>query len=306
MDMKKKTILLQVCILLVILAAILLTPPDQKGLLSGTPPSTPSPTVPAVLRPTPTLLALSTAAPTTRPALVEAAPTPAALADPIGSILAQINPDRLLLDLQYLSGEKPVCSAGGCQVIKNRLTGSQGLQAARDYVSAELSRLGYTVHSQDWSMTGYADQNLVAVKAGAADVNGAIYLVAHLDGVKPVGEERFPAADDNASGVVSLLETARVLSSLSFNRTIIFLITSGEEQGTLGALSYLDQLPQSELSQVKAALNVDMVGYDTNQDGVMELWHAGHAPSIALAEVMSDTIQTYGIRLAPRFIVGCG
>jgi Zn-dependent M28 family amino/carboxypeptidase len=84
------------------------------------------------------------------------------------------------------------------------------------------------------------------------------------------------------------------------------LFTTGEEQGTLGVQSYIDQLTPQELGSIKYVVNVDMVGYDGNGDGVMELWHGGHTPSMALTQTMSDTIQAYQLDLSPGFVVGCG
>lgn len=52
----------------------------------------------------------------------------------------------------------------------------------------------------------------------------------------------FPAADDNASGVVDLLEAARVLSKYSFDRTLVFFFSTGEEEGALGVKSYLNDI----------------------------------------------------------------
>jgi Zn-dependent M28 family amino/carboxypeptidase len=44
-----------------------------------------------------------------------------------------------------------------------------------------------------------------------------------------------PGADDDASGVASVLELARVMSKHSFDATIIFAAFSGEEQGLFGS-----------------------------------------------------------------------
>ena len=221
-------------------------------------------------------------------------------------MLGQVNQDRALNDLRRLTGEEPICAAGTCYTIANRLTGSEGLHWATDYISKELVSLGYSVEFQNWSRSGYADRNLIARKAGVLSPTEEIYFVAHVDGVKKGVEERFPAADDDASGVVDNLELARILTSHTFSRTVVLLFTTGEEQGMLGARSHLAQLSPLELASIKYAVNVDMVGYDGNRDGAMEVWHGGQAPSMALTQVMSETIRAYQLDLAPGFIVGCG
>jgi hypothetical protein len=224
----------------------------------------------------------------------------------VWEMLGQVNPDRTLNDLRQLTGEEPICTSSGCYTIINRLTGSEGLHWATDYISEELASLGYPVEVQNWSRSGYADRNLIVRKTGMYSPTEEIYFVAHVDGGEPGVDERFPAADDDGSGAVDNLELARILSSHAFSRTVVLLFTTGEEQGKLGSRSYIAQLSPEELSSIKYAVDVDMVGYDGNRDEAMELWHGGHAPSMALTQMMSETIGAYELDLAPGFVVGCG
>jgi len=224
----------------------------------------------------------------------------------VWEMLGQVNQNRALSDLRRLTGEEPICAGTDCYTITNRVTGSEGLHRATDYVFNSLVSLGYSVAFRSWSRSESSDRNVIARKTGVYAPSEEIYFVAHVDGVKPSAEERFPAADDDASGVVDNLELARILSSHSFSRTVVLLFTTGEEQGTLGVRSYLDQLSPQELGSIKYAVDVDMVGYDGNRDGVMELWHGGHAPSMAVTQIMSETIVAYQLDLIPRFVVGCG
>ena len=226
--------------------------------------------------------------------------------DQIWEMLGQVNSNRVVNDLRRLSGEEPICTSSGCTTIANRQTGSAGLHWALDYIDAELASLGYSVESQDWSRDGWSDRNLVARKVGVSAPDEAVYIIAHVDGVQLTGEERFPAADDNASGAADILELARVMSTFSFSRTVVLLFSTGEEHGALGVNSYLDQLPDQELSRIKYAVDVDMVGYDADRDGVMQLWPGDDPPSLALTQMMSETIGAYQLDLIPRFHPGCG
>jgi acetylornithine deacetylase/succinyl-diaminopimelate desuccinylase-like protein len=218
----------------------------------------------------------------------------------IRELLEEINRDRALTDLRKLTGEEPICIHSDCYTITNRLTGSNGLYWAKKYIYEELNNLGYIVEVQDWSLSGYTDQNLVATKPGVTFPNEVIYLVAHLDGVYS------PAADDNGSGAVDILELARILSPQLFSRTIVLLFSTGEEQGTLGVKSHLSQLSPEELDSIQYVVNIDMIGYDANADTVMELWHGDHAPSFALTQMMNETILAYQLNLEPHLVVGCG
>jgi acetylornithine deacetylase/succinyl-diaminopimelate desuccinylase-like protein len=221
-------------------------------------------------------------------------------------MLGQVDEERALNDLRRLTGEEPICVSSGCYTIANRQTGSEGLHRAMDYLFENLVSLGYSVEFRDWSRSGQADRNLVARKTGVVSPTEEVYFVAHVDGVGGDAVERFPAADDDASGAVDNLELARILSKHSFGRTVVLLFSTGEEQGTLGVESYLAQLSRQELRSIRYVVDVDMVGYDGNRDRVMELWHGGHSPSLALAEMMSETIRTYQLDLVPTLVVGCG
>ncbi len=224
----------------------------------------------------------------------------------VREMLGQVDRARALRDLRRLTGEEPICAGTDCYTITNRLTGSEGLKRATDYIAKELVSLGYSVELKNWSRSGRSDRNVIARKPGSRAPAEEVYLVAHVDGVRPNAKERFPAADDNASGAVDLLEVARILSSQQFSRTVVLLFSTGEEQGKLGVRSYLDQLSPSEIDAIKVAVDIDVVGYDGNRDGVMELWHGGRPQSTVVTEMMSETIKAYRLDLAPRLVVGCG
>ncbi len=230
---------------------------------------------------------------------------PMAPDDLIRELIEQIDINRALNDLRKLTGEEPICLYDECYTIVNRLTGSLGLQWAKDYVYAELDRLGYSIEIRDWSLAGFVDQNLIARKPGTILPEEEIYFIAHLDGRNLDGVVRGPAADDNASGVVDILELARVLSNRMLSRTVVLLISTGEEYGCLGVRSYLDQLSVEELGAIKYVVNIDMVGYDANRDGAMELWSGDHAPSLVLAQMLSEKIPEYQLGLTPRIVSGC-
>ena len=225
--------------------------------------------------------------------------------DIVQEMVGRIDKDRILTDLRRLTGEVPICTDNGCYTITDRLTGGEGLKWAKDYIYKELTDVGYSVEFQDWSLEGKADQNLIVRKPGIFFPGEEVYFVAHLDGAKKGAGSQFPAADDNASGAVDILELARIMSSYSFSRTLVLFFSTGEEQGALGVRSYLNKLTPEKLSSIRAVVNIDMIGYDNDRDGVMELWSGDHPPSLALTNVMSDTIRAYQLNLIPRIVTGC-
>ncbi len=214
-------------------------------------------------------------------------------------ILEQIDQNKTLAYLRQFTGETPICIEDECHTIQSRETGSDGLQWTKAYIRKELVDLGYSVQVLDWSREGYAEQNLMVRKPGVISPEEEIYFVAHMDGVDS------PAADDNASGVVDLLSLASSLNTYSFDRTIVFFFSTGEEHGALGVSSYVDQLSLAELNTIKYVVNIDMVGYDADQDGAMELWPGDLPASLEFADDISQTIKTAQLDLVPSIVTGC-
>ena len=66
-------------------------------------------------------------------------------------------------------------------------------------------------------------------------------------------------ADDNASGVATILEIARRLRAHPPKRSVAIVAFSGEELGLLGSQYFVDH-PPFALDSVQAMLNFDMVG----------------------------------------------
>ena len=81
--------------------------------------------------------------------------------------------------------------------------------------------MGYTPERQSFS---YLGQEVANVMAGRREASGYYILGAHFDTVAGT-----PGADDNASGVAVLLETARLAGSLSPPRPWAFIGFTTEE-----------------------------------------------------------------------------
>jgi Zn-dependent M28 family amino/carboxypeptidase len=93
-----------------------------------------------------------------------------------------------------------------------------------------------------------------------------VLVMAHLDhlglAVPPKdGDGVFNGAMDNASGIATLIETARALATSRTGkgprRSVIFMATTGEESGLLGS-DYFAHFPTVALGRVVAVVNIDM------------------------------------------------
>jgi hypothetical protein len=120
-------------------------------------------------------------------------------------------------------------------------------------------------HQESFS---YDLKNIICKKPGST--NNTVMISAHYDSrMEDINNStaRAPGADDNASGVSALLEIARILSNVSLNHSIIFVLFSGEEQGKLGSTYYADYVHKTDVD-LDLLINLDMIGFSS--DGTNE------------------------------------
>lgn len=136
--------------------------------------------------------------------------------------------------------------------------------------------------------------NVVGVIEGSDPAlrNEAIIVGAHYDHVgigAPVGGDSiYNGADDDASGVVTVLQIGRALvAGPPPGRTVILLFTTGEEQGLLGTRWYIRE-PVVPLERTVADLQIEMVGRpDEAVGGAGQAWLTGYARSTLGRELAS-------------------
>lgn len=85
--------------------------------------------------------------------------------------------------------------------------------------------------------------------------NNVVMVGAHLDSVF-----EGPGINDNGSGSAALLEMATLMSKAHPLNKVRFAWWGAEESGLVGSTYYVNQLPEEEKRQIKAYLNVDMIG----------------------------------------------
>lgn len=106
-------------------------------------------------------------------------------------------------------------------------------------------------------------KNIFAVLPGMDTTNHeVIFIEGHID--SRCDDECDITCDargmeDNASGSALVLELARVMSQFTFDHTIVFLLTIGEEQGLYGANAFSQYCVDNGIP-VKAVFNNDVVG----------------------------------------------
>ena len=166
-------------------------------------------------------------------------------------------------------------SFGTRHTLSDQTSDTRGIGAARRWVESEFRKMSAdcgncldvitvqdTVTSPPRVPTPALVANAVAILRGTTDPNRVIIIQGHLDSrVTDVmnATSDAPGANDDASGVAAVMESARILSKQKFGATLVFAALSGEEQGLLGG-RILAEYAKKQGWEVLAVLNTDIVG----------------------------------------------
>ena len=114
----------------------------------------------------------------------------------------------------------------------NRRFDGRFIWEVQDWLISRYGQFGVdTVMLHDFKVhkEGFPEEtadNVLAVQWGTRTPEEFVICGAHYDSWNDDGTDpdtiRSPGADDNASGVAGILETARILSNYTFDRTIIY------------------------------------------------------------------------------------
>jgi hypothetical protein len=132
---------------------------------------------------------------------------------------------------------------------------------------APLALPGVEVHVRtDLDRQVMWSHNVVAVlEGGDAKLKDEFVLIgAHYDHNGTDGQRTFNGADDDASGIVGMLEAAEAFALAAQagqrpRRSMIFAAWNAEEQGLLGSWAFVEQAPVP-LDRIAAVINLDMIG----------------------------------------------
>lgn len=168
---------------------------------------------------------------------------------------------------------------------RSRRRAPRAMERAEAYVRDELAAAGWLVERRPFDVRwriGCTDRhghrglalkprlhrrlsgaNLIASLPGSGE--GPVVVVgAHLDSVSGS-----PGADDNASGVAALLETARLLATLPTPPHVVLAVFDMEELGLIGARQVARDLGRD--GRVRGMICLESVGYFDDAPGTQRL-----------------------------------
>ncbi len=160
--------------------------------------------------------------------------------------------------------------------------------------------------------------NVVATLPGTTQKDHEIIICAHYDSLNVIRKKDAvpgsgdptdwvatadaipaPGVSDNASGVALVLELARLMSQHQWQKTIVFIAFSGEEQGLFGSRAYSKAAKEAS-RKIDGVFNSDIIGNDYSGDGrritdLVNVYSADPAdsPSRALARYVREMAERY-------------
>jgi Zn-dependent M28 family amino/carboxypeptidase len=195
-------------------------------------------------------------------------------------------------------------------LLEGRATPSKGLDLAAEFIACQFRRFGLQPLGDD----GYFQtatfpkgkvRNVIGMLQGSDPKLKSTYilLTAHYDhlGVNPnlKGDKIFNGADDDGSGVVSVIELADAFSRLPQHpkRSLIFMCFWGEELGLLGS-RYYGEHPAVPIKDTIADLNLEQVGRTDDIEGprVSELSMTGFDYS-DLGSLLNQAASKVGVKI---------
>ena len=217
----------------------------------------------------------------------------------IHDIVNQTNLDSITTSVKQLTGAASVTIDGITDTITSRYPAQKGHALAVTYLTQKLASYGLTPLADSFNtaslVTSNRAVNITARMTGTEFPTDVYIICAHYDAIAFAAA---PGADDNGSGTAAVLEAARILSHYQTKYTLVFALWDQEEEGYFGSSYYVNNIPASGDS-IMGVVNIDMIGYDSNDDGMIDIHTANVGWSVPLADTLVYIINRYGLALDP-------
>ncbi len=200
----------------------------------------------------------------------------------VSKLINQLNPDLMWDSLKKFSSSK------------DRYANSDDGVAAANWIKTQIETMAKTAGRSDVNVyfvqtKGYKQPSVVA-KLGTGTGAGVV-VGAHMDTTSS-RFERKPGADDDGSGSMTVMESARTIinSGMQFNKPIYFIWYSAEEAGLIGSQSVVAEFSKKKIP-VDAVMHFDMTGYA--YQGEPTIWLIDDNVDSALTKFLEKIVTTY-------------
>lgn len=211
----------------------------------------------------------------------------------VQSVVNAVNIDSIAYFIMELSGEIETTIDGISYQISSRNKYYEGNEKAASYLKQKLQSYGLNTQEQIVSATC---KNIIAEQTGQSFPDKKYIICAHYDSQPQ--DAVSPGADDNASGVSVVIEAARILSKYETQYTVVYALWDEEEYGFIGSLHYARTAVEND-DTILGVINLDMIGWDSNDDGKVDIVVDTSANSIQLADATIQVNGIYDIGLDP-------
>jgi hypothetical protein len=158
----------------------------------------------------------------------------------------------------------------------------RGREAGQTYLKAQFAKLGLRVEEQCFTASSFKGCNVIGIMPGKTD--RVVVVSAHADSEKNAG------ADDDGSGIAALIAIAKSMGGTTWNSTLHFVGFDLEEKGLLGSKAYVKEQIKLKTS-LKGNINLEMLGYDSDNDGVFHVIDCKRKESQDLVNLVKQSVS---------------
>ena len=145
-------------------------------------------------------------------------------------------------------------------------------------------------------------ENILATLRG--ETSQFVFTTAHYDSMvnnedpfEIIEDAIAPGADDNATGVAATIIAARILSQYVFTNNVCFMNPDAEELMDYGSASFVFRHVFG-LNRIKSVINLDMIGYDHDSDGLMNVTYGEDSTK----DIIAEEYSRLGLSIDPVFL----
>lgn len=202
--------------------------------------------------------------------------------------------------------------------LQGRFAGSEYHKIAGRYIESELLRSGFesvereyftnekdiTVKFMGGKEIAAGELNMMNIYAEikGEDTTKSVVIGAHCDHLGDGDGEIYNGADDNASGVIAVLQIAAAFkrSGVKPACNVVFAFWDGEEIGLFGSNYYCEQLKDKPF-EVLYYMNFDMIGRNSDESNPTTVSYIYTTAAKECRDWLEAAVQEYQLEIEPNY-----